>query len=77
MGYSDGAWERAMKMQEVILRALSGEGHWLREDLGSQGEDDAALSSGIRRSGGSFRPSSFSLHDPDHLLHAGDPCPER
>jgi transposase len=30
MGYSDGAWERAMKMQEVILRALSGEIHWFQ-----------------------------------------------
>jgi hypothetical protein len=24
MGYSEAAWERAMKIQEVILRALSG-----------------------------------------------------
>jgi transposase len=30
MGYSDGAWERAMKVQEVILRALSGEIHWFQ-----------------------------------------------
>lgn len=30
MGYSDGAWERAMKVQDVILRALSGELHWFR-----------------------------------------------
>ena len=30
MGYSDGAWERAMKIQEVILRALSGENHWFQ-----------------------------------------------
>lgn len=28
MGYSEAAWERAMKIQEVILRALSGEIHW-------------------------------------------------
>lgn len=30
MGYSDGAWERAMKIQEVILKALSGEIHWFQ-----------------------------------------------
>jgi hypothetical protein len=30
MGYSDGAMERAMKRQEVILKALSGEIHWFR-----------------------------------------------
>lgn len=30
MGYSDGAMERAMKRQEVILRALSGEINWFR-----------------------------------------------
>ncbi len=28
MGYTEAAWERAMKIQEVILRALSGEIHW-------------------------------------------------
>jgi transposase len=28
MEYSRAAWERAMKVQEVILRALSGEIHW-------------------------------------------------
>jgi transposase len=30
MRYSEGAWERAMKIQEVILRALSGEIHWFQ-----------------------------------------------
>jgi hypothetical protein len=30
MGYSDAAWGRAMKIQEVILRALSGEIHWFQ-----------------------------------------------
>ena len=30
MGHSDGVWERAMKIQEVILRALSGEIHWFQ-----------------------------------------------
>jgi hypothetical protein len=30
MGYSAGAWERAMKIQEVILRVLSGEIHWFQ-----------------------------------------------
>jgi hypothetical protein len=29
MGYSE-AWERAMKIQEVVLRALSGEIHWFQ-----------------------------------------------
>ena len=28
MGYSEAAGERAMKMREVILKALSGEIHW-------------------------------------------------
>lgn len=30
MEYSRAAWERAMKIQEVILRALSGEIHWFQ-----------------------------------------------
>lgn len=30
MGYSEAAWERAMKIQEVILRAMSGEIHWFQ-----------------------------------------------
>jgi transposase len=30
MGYTQAAWERAMKIQEVILRALSGEIHWFQ-----------------------------------------------
>jgi transposase len=30
MGYPDAAWERAMKVQDVILRALSGEIHWFQ-----------------------------------------------
>jgi transposase len=30
MGYSEAVWERAMKIQEVILRALSGEIHWFQ-----------------------------------------------
>lgn len=30
MGYPDTAWERAMKVQEVMLKALSGEIHWFR-----------------------------------------------
>jgi transposase len=30
MEYSSGAWERAMKIQEVILKALSGEIHWFQ-----------------------------------------------
>jgi transposase len=30
MGYSAAAWERAMRMQDVILRAISGEIHWFK-----------------------------------------------
>jgi transposase len=30
MSYPDAAWERAMTVQEVILKALSGELHWFR-----------------------------------------------
>ena len=30
MGYPDAAWERAMTVQEVMLKALSGELHWFR-----------------------------------------------
>ena len=30
MSYPDAAWERAMTVQEVILKALSGEMHWFR-----------------------------------------------
>lgn len=30
MSYPDAAWERAMTVQEVILKALSGEIHWYR-----------------------------------------------
>lgn len=30
MAYPAGAWERAMKVQEVMLKALSGEIHWFR-----------------------------------------------
>jgi len=30
MGYPDGAWERVMKIQEVVLKALSGEIRWLQ-----------------------------------------------
>ena len=30
MGYPDAAWGRAMKVQDVMLRALSGEIHWFR-----------------------------------------------
>ena len=30
MAYPDAAWERAMKVQDVILKALSGEIHWFR-----------------------------------------------
>lgn len=30
MEYSGAAWERAMRMQDVILRAMSGEIHWFQ-----------------------------------------------
>lgn len=30
MAYPDGAWERAMKVQEVLLRAMSGAIHWFQ-----------------------------------------------
>jgi hypothetical protein len=30
MGYAAVAWERAMTVQEVVLKALSGEIHWFR-----------------------------------------------
>ena len=30
MGCSSAAWEQAMRMQDVILRALSGEIHWFQ-----------------------------------------------
>src|SRR4029450_2272208 len=30
MPYPDAAWERAMKVEEVMLKALSGEIHWFR-----------------------------------------------
>lgn len=30
MGYSAAAWERAMRMQDVMLRAISGELHWFK-----------------------------------------------
>ena len=30
MGYPGCAWERAMTVQEVVLKALSGEIHWFR-----------------------------------------------
>ncbi|MPY89751.1 MAG: helix-turn-helix domain-containing protein, partial [Luteitalea sp.] len=28
MAYAQAAWEQAMRMQDVILRAISGELHW-------------------------------------------------
>lgn len=30
MAYPEAAWERAITVQEVILKALSGEIHWYR-----------------------------------------------
>ena len=42
MDYSSTAWERAMRMQDVILRAISGEISWVElpvRFLGSQALD--------------------------------------
>ena len=60
MAYPEATWERAMTVQEVILKALSGELHWFRAadilgvvaadaapvpvDIISQDEDDANVS---------------------------------
>ena len=30
MSYPDAAWERAMTVQEVLLKAVSGEWHWFK-----------------------------------------------
>jgi transposase len=30
MGYAESEWERTMRVQEVMMRALSGELHWFR-----------------------------------------------
>ncbi len=30
MGYSPTAWEQAMRVQDVMLRAMSGELHWFQ-----------------------------------------------
>jgi hypothetical protein len=30
MEYADAAWERAMLLQEVMLKAIGGELHWFR-----------------------------------------------
>ena len=30
MPYPEAAWERAMTVQEVLLKAISGELHWFR-----------------------------------------------
>ena len=43
MGYSAAAWERAMRMQDVILRAISGEIQWFRS--GSRGAGIAGAES--------------------------------
>ena len=33
MSYPEGAWERAMTVQEVLLKAIAGELHWFAEGL--------------------------------------------
>jgi hypothetical protein len=30
MGYAESVWERAMQVQAVVMRAISGEIHWFR-----------------------------------------------
>jgi hypothetical protein len=30
MGYAESEWERVMRVQEVMMRALSGEIHWFQ-----------------------------------------------
>jgi hypothetical protein len=34
MGYPDAAWERAMTVQAVLLKAVSGEIHWFKAASG-------------------------------------------
>ena len=49
MAYSETAWERPMKVQEVILRALSGEIHWF------PAAEIVGLSGSMRRSAATVR----------------------
>ena len=53
MGYPDAAWERAMTVQEVMLKALSGELHWFRaaDILGWSPRTLRRCVSGTRRMG--------------------------
>ena len=55
MSYPDAAWERAMNIQEVILKALSGEIHWF------QAADILGLSRG-RCGGGASATSRTGYH---------------
>jgi len=47
MGYPESAWERAMTVQEVVLKALSGEIHWFRA---------ASIGRGARAAWAPYRP---------------------
>ena len=49
MGYPESAWERAMTVQEVVLKALSGEIHWFRaaDILGMSRADAAPLAGAV------------------------------
>ena len=49
MEYADAAWERAMTVQEVMLKAISGELHWFRaaDILGMVAADAAALAGAL------------------------------
>ena len=54
MSYPDAAWERAMTVQEVMLKALSGELHWFRAARTSWGGRRGRCgggASGMRRTG--------------------------
>jgi hypothetical protein len=54
MSYPDAAWERAMTVQEVVLKALSGELHWFQaaEILGMSARTPCGDgASGMRRRG--------------------------
>ena len=50
MSYPDAAWERAMTVQEVMLKALSGEMHWFRaaDILGLSPRTLAAVAGAVR-----------------------------
>jgi 2-dehydro-3-deoxyphosphogluconate aldolase/(4S)-4-hydroxy-2-oxoglutarate aldolase len=50
MSYPGAAWERAMRVQEILLKALSGEIHWFRaaDIVGMQSPESATLAGAVR-----------------------------